>query len=231
MGVVAVRQIRFQPGWDLPYNMHLRPHPAEHMHRIKHIAMHATSTPPSTAPRPRTRTFCARRSSVQPPPMTTPSSTAALVALSASSTRSFFSFSSVSVWAPTCGGSKNKCSECMMLGTVQCPKHQIRAPWDVSGAHMTSASTQTPSPRPGILRGKPQTRHAQGANIRLHQVALREIKEITSCRQPHLDDGHTARQACNALAQLLTLILLWGVTTGVKTGVTTAWLPFVAHLE
>mmetsp|Transcript_10425 Transcript_10425/g.45262 ORF Transcript_10425/g.45262 Transcript_10425/m.45262 type:complete len:231 (+) Transcript_10425:524-1216(+) len=37
---------------------------------------------------------------VQPPPMTMPSSTAALVAFRASSTRSFFSLSSVSVWAP-----------------------------------------------------------------------------------------------------------------------------------
>mmetsp|Transcript_39069 Transcript_39069/g.85003 ORF Transcript_39069/g.85003 Transcript_39069/m.85003 type:complete len:244 (+) Transcript_39069:764-1495(+) len=40
-------------------------------------------------------------SSVHPPPITMPSSTAALVAFRASSTRSFFSFSSVSVWAPT----------------------------------------------------------------------------------------------------------------------------------
>mmetsp|Transcript_25876 Transcript_25876/g.76648 ORF Transcript_25876/g.76648 Transcript_25876/m.76648 type:complete len:201 (+) Transcript_25876:847-1449(+) len=46
-------------------------------------------------------TLAASLSSVQPPPMTTPSSTAALVAFSASSTRSFFSFSSVSVCAPT----------------------------------------------------------------------------------------------------------------------------------
>mmetsp|Transcript_6390 Transcript_6390/g.27213 ORF Transcript_6390/g.27213 Transcript_6390/m.27213 type:complete len:344 (+) Transcript_6390:197-1228(+) len=46
-------------------------------------------------------TAAASLSSVHPPPMTMPSSTAALVALSASSTRSFFSLSSVSVCAPT----------------------------------------------------------------------------------------------------------------------------------
>ncbi len=39
--------------------------------------------------------------SAAPPPMTIPSSTAALVALRASSTLSFFSFISVSVAAPT----------------------------------------------------------------------------------------------------------------------------------
>ena len=39
--------------------------------------------------------------SAAPPPITIPSSTAALVALKASSTRSFFSFISVSVAAPT----------------------------------------------------------------------------------------------------------------------------------
>ncbi len=43
---------------------------------------------------------CARRSAV-PPPGTMPSSTAARVAFSASSTRAFFSLSSVSVAAPT----------------------------------------------------------------------------------------------------------------------------------
>mmetsp|Transcript_69126 Transcript_69126/g.218680 ORF Transcript_69126/g.218680 Transcript_69126/m.218680 type:complete len:332 (+) Transcript_69126:130-1125(+) len=41
-------------------------------------------------------------SRVDPPPITMPSCTAALVALRASSTRSFFSLSSVSVCAPTC---------------------------------------------------------------------------------------------------------------------------------
>ncbi|BAS76533.1 Os02g0102950 [Oryza sativa Japonica Group] len=46
-------------------------------------------------------TFDASRKSVQPPPTTIPSSTAALVAFSASSTLSFFSLSSVSVCAPT----------------------------------------------------------------------------------------------------------------------------------
>mmetsp|Transcript_61924 Transcript_61924/g.102834 ORF Transcript_61924/g.102834 Transcript_61924/m.102834 type:complete len:231 (-) Transcript_61924:1230-1922(-) len=46
-------------------------------------------------------TWSANFSSVQPPPMTMPSSTAAFVAFKASSTRSFFSFNSVSVWAPT----------------------------------------------------------------------------------------------------------------------------------
>ena len=43
----------------------------------------------------------AARSSATPPPGTMPSSTAARVALSASSTRAFFSFISVSVAAPT----------------------------------------------------------------------------------------------------------------------------------
>ena len=46
------------------------------------------------------RAFAAR-SSATPPPGTIPSSTAARVALSASSTRAFFSFISVSVAAPT----------------------------------------------------------------------------------------------------------------------------------
>ena len=41
------------------------------------------------------------RSSATPPPGTMPSSTAARVALSASSTRSFFSFTSTSVAPPT----------------------------------------------------------------------------------------------------------------------------------
>ena len=41
------------------------------------------------------------RSSATPPPGTMPSSTAARVALSASSTRAFFSFIAVSVAAPT----------------------------------------------------------------------------------------------------------------------------------
>jgi hypothetical protein len=47
-------------------------------------------------------TLLAKRSKVHPPPTTMPSSTAALVAFKASSTRSFFSLSSVSVsvWAP-----------------------------------------------------------------------------------------------------------------------------------
>ena len=44
--------------------------------------------------------FCAR-SRATPPPGTMPSSTAALVACMASSTRAFFSFISVSVAAPT----------------------------------------------------------------------------------------------------------------------------------
>ena len=43
----------------------------------------------------------AARSSATPPPGTMPSSTAARVALSASSTRAFFSFIAVSVAAPT----------------------------------------------------------------------------------------------------------------------------------
>ena len=42
-----------------------------------------------------------QRSSATPPPGTMPSSTAARVACSASSTRAFFSFISVSVAAPT----------------------------------------------------------------------------------------------------------------------------------
>mmetsp|Transcript_32734 Transcript_32734/g.70782 ORF Transcript_32734/g.70782 Transcript_32734/m.70782 type:complete len:224 (-) Transcript_32734:840-1511(-) len=46
-------------------------------------------------------TFAASLRRVQPPPMTMPSWTAALVAFRASSTLSFFSLSSVSVWAPT----------------------------------------------------------------------------------------------------------------------------------
>ena len=44
--------------------------------------------------------FCARTSAT-PPPGTTPSSTAARVACSASSRRAFFSFISISVAAPT----------------------------------------------------------------------------------------------------------------------------------
>jgi len=44
---------------------------------------------------------CAAYSRAQPPPITTPSSTAALVALSASSTLSFLSLTSTSVAPPT----------------------------------------------------------------------------------------------------------------------------------
>mmetsp|Transcript_657 Transcript_657/g.2511 ORF Transcript_657/g.2511 Transcript_657/m.2511 type:complete len:242 (-) Transcript_657:796-1521(-) len=46
-------------------------------------------------------TLAASLRRVHPPPMTIPSCTAALVAFNASSTLSFFSLSSVSVWAPT----------------------------------------------------------------------------------------------------------------------------------
>mmetsp|Transcript_14962 Transcript_14962/g.28956 ORF Transcript_14962/g.28956 Transcript_14962/m.28956 type:complete len:266 (-) Transcript_14962:900-1697(-) len=46
-------------------------------------------------------TFAASLRRVHPPPITIPSWTAAFVALRASSTLSFFSFNSVSVWAPT----------------------------------------------------------------------------------------------------------------------------------
>ena len=55
-----------------------------------------SSLPPSSL----SSAFCARISAT-PPPGTTPSSTAARVACSASSTRAFFSFISISVAAPT----------------------------------------------------------------------------------------------------------------------------------
>ncbi len=78
-----------------PPNSPTRP-PAEHAIPAPTFCSSFSSEPLNPS------TFWLSRSSVQPPPVTMPSSTAALVAFSASSTRSFFSFSSVSVWAPTC---------------------------------------------------------------------------------------------------------------------------------
>ena len=59
-------------------------------------------TPTARRPRRlRASSAFVQRSSATPPPGTMPSSTAALVACMASSTRAFFSFISVSVAAPT----------------------------------------------------------------------------------------------------------------------------------
>ena len=59
-------------------------------------------TPTASSPSAFTAATAPRqRSSATPPPATMPSSTAALVACIASSTRAFFSFISVSVAAPT----------------------------------------------------------------------------------------------------------------------------------
>ena len=64
-------------------------------------ALLTISAPIASSPCKFSLTLFEARISAEPPPTTIPSSTAARVALRASSTRSFFSFISVSVAAPT----------------------------------------------------------------------------------------------------------------------------------
>jgi hypothetical protein len=110
-----------------------------------------------------------------------------LVAFRASSTRSFFSFSSVSVWAPTCKGG--------------------RAGGESWGWH----------PPPALLapHGQSFSRLGQerpctsGSPTRTWMMATPPLSQAVP-PHTHLDDGHAAAEPSNALVQLLLLVLLLG---------------------
>lgn len=130
-----------------------------------------------------------------------------LVAFRASSTRSFFSLSSVSVWAPTCTP-----TPFAQRGHASANKAQQGAAWAGCAALPNQCKHRRRCRRLCALR---VTRQGQ----------LREFQPLAAAGRPykscpytsyatsrlmhaaHLDDGHAAAQARDALVQLLLLVL------------------------
>mmetsp|Transcript_25842 Transcript_25842/g.49082 ORF Transcript_25842/g.49082 Transcript_25842/m.49082 type:complete len:244 (+) Transcript_25842:667-1398(+) len=120
-------------------------------------------------------TLAASFKSVQPPPITIPSSTAALVAFRASSTRSFFSLSSVSVWAPT-----------WMTATP--PERRATRSLSFSISYSASASSMrrricfTRASTSTVLLPSPTMVHASLLMVTLAAVPSTSLPTLSSCR-------------------------------------------------